>query len=145
MSKKIELDPLSIEIEKLGDLSEKSRTKIGVIRALFVEIDRAQYFGQSLKTILEKMTASGFNMPSKAFQNTLARVRNERGISRARQDRAARVAGKPASASANQQSPQAVKKEEKAIPQQTKRSNDFDLVNKSTLEGFGKPKITKPE
>lgn len=67
---------LEMGAEKIGN-----RSKIGVLRTIYAEVEYAQNIGYSLGDILGKLKDNGFEMGMQPFKNALAAIRRERGLS----------------------------------------------------------------
>lgn len=66
--------------------TEKPRTKKGVVRELFAEIEAANLLGYSLEDILKTMKDNGFDSSFKlqTFYSIMSKIRKERGTIRKR-------------------------------------------------------------
>lgn len=75
------LDKLTSAFKALGDQAPILLTKIGILRALFVEIELAKKYGYSYGVILEKLIANGLKATTpNQFYGLMNRIRLERGI-----------------------------------------------------------------
>lgn len=93
------VEKLAVALRGMEGLGNKSRTRIGTIRALFSEIEHSQNIGHSLESILATMKENGFDkdMPLQQFYNAMTTIRKERGILKTKRTaRSAAVMAAPA-------------------------------------------------
>lgn len=79
---KATLERFALEIKRITEeKTEKPRTKKGVIRELFAEIEAANLLGYSLEDILKTMKDNGFdsNLKLQTFYTVMTKIRKERG------------------------------------------------------------------
>jgi len=75
------LDKLVSALIALGDQAPTLLTKIGLLRAIFVEIESAKKYGYSYGVILETLIANGLKATTpNQFYGLINRIRLERGI-----------------------------------------------------------------
>lgn len=75
------LDKLTAAFKALGDQAPSLLTKIGILRALFVDIESAKKDGYSYGVILETLIKSGLKATTpNQFYGLLNRIRLERGF-----------------------------------------------------------------
>lgn len=75
------LDKLTAAFKALGDQAPSLLTKIGILRALFVDIESAKKDGYSYGVILETLIKSGLKATTpNQFYGLMNRIRLERGF-----------------------------------------------------------------
>lgn len=79
--KKATLEKFALEIKRITEeKTERPRTKKGVIRELFTEIESANLLGYSFQDILKTMKDNGFdsNFKLQTFYTVMTKIRKER-------------------------------------------------------------------
>ncbi len=76
------VESLKIAIASMGGITQGSRTKIGIVRSLFNEIEKAHGNGYSMESILKTMKESGFDEKTTLnhFYGLIHRIRGGHGI-----------------------------------------------------------------
>jgi len=76
------VESLKIEIASMGGITQGSRTKIGIVRSLFNEIEKAHGNGYSMESILKTMKESGFDEKTTRnhFYGLIHRIRGNHGM-----------------------------------------------------------------
>jgi hypothetical protein len=125
-------------VEKIRSLIDQTRsqTKAGKLRMLFDDIQQAQNYGVKLADILNGLNELGLGIQSlSAFKSELTRIKKEKGIT-----------GKRLTRFSAENAPVVLKKSgtDAVVVTKDNREAEIDLINKTSLPGFGKKPPRKP-